>query len=88
MGDSLIIQIKNDEENQVNHVKGDQNPEQPPSGSRGEQQREAASRMIKQESEFFPQSTLFWHQQRDRPDYETQHAGESSVADDDEEGAK
>ena len=36
MGDCLVIQIKNDEENQVDYVEGDENPEQPPSGFRGE----------------------------------------------------
>ena len=54
MGDSLVIQIKNDEKDQVDHVEGDQDPEQPPSGLRREQQGKASSRMIKQESKFFP----------------------------------
>lgn len=53
--------VENDKKDDVKAVENDKDPEQPPSCSSWEQQGEAASRMIQQEFQFFPNPTFEWY---------------------------
>ena len=57
----LVTHVEYDEEDDVKPVENNKNPEQPPGCRIWEQQGEAASWMIQQELEFFPNSTLIRH---------------------------
>lgn len=80
--------IEDDEENQVDTVQSDKHSKQPPISFAGKQQREASTRVVKQEPQFFPNATAFGHELRGEPDDEAEHTWEPSISNDDQEGAQ
>ena len=59
--------IKYDEEDNVNSIEKYKNPKQPPRSIGGKEKSEAATRMIKEELEFFPDATLCWYNPSNGP---------------------
>jgi hypothetical protein len=75
--------IEDDEEEQIDTVEKNKHPEQPPVSLTGEKKSEAATRMIEQEAEFFPDAAAARHAFGAEPDDEAKHARKTCVADDD-----
>jgi hypothetical protein len=74
--------VENDEKEQVDAVEEDEHPKQPPIGLAGKEECETATRVVEQETEFFPDAAAAWDTFGTKPNDEAEHAGKPRVAND------
>ncbi|KAL8680070.1 MAG: hypothetical protein Q9186_003709 [Xanthomendoza sp. 1 TL-2023] len=86
--DHRVVYIQDDEEDEIQTVQKNQDPEEPRGGVTRKQERETTSRVVEQEFKLFPRAALTRCCLRQQPYNETKHARKACIADDNEECAK